>query len=281
MIARQVLFGSVNESSAGQKMSRLSLHPKMDYSDVVKKISPSIAKVYCLDSEGHVLNTGSSFLYSKKGILVTCDHVVEKGHSVICRFSDDPSGKFLSAKIALRDTEHDLVLLRIDSDRKPLLPLNSASVKGVRPGMPVLFSGYPLNLEALTTHQGILSAIAVDALGVTTYLIDGTVNAGNSGCPLMNANGEILGVVNAKRRERTDLLTKVEAMSLGAISLHGIDLVEIYQALISNVQLGIGYAVPATYIPEHKEAAKPTSKPAAKLKNKKNKKKTSSDGTDL
>ena len=147
--------------------------------------------------------------------------------------------------------------------------------------MPVLFSGYPLNLEALTTHQGMLSAITVDALGVTTYLIDGTVNAGNSGCPLMNVKGEILGVVNAKRRERSDLLTKVEAMSLGAISLHGIDLVEIYQALISNVQLGIGYAVPASYIPEHKEPAKPMSKPAAKLKNKKNRKKTSSDGTDL
>ena len=40
---------------------------------------------------------------------------------------------------------------------------------------------------------------------------------------------------------------------MGAVSLHGIDLVEIYHALISNVQLGIGYAVPASYIPHHKE----------------------------
>lgn len=130
----------------------------------------------------------------------------------------------------------------------------------IRPGMPVLFSGYPLSLDALTTHQGILSAITTDAVGVTTYLIDGTVNAGNSGCPLMNAQGEILGVVNAKRRERSDLLNKVEAMSLGAISLHGIDLVEIYQALISNVQLGIGYAIPASYIPQHSEMPKPAVK---------------------
>jgi S1-C subfamily serine protease len=257
----------------------------MDYSDLVQKISPSIAKVYCLDSAGNVLNTGSSFLYSKKGILVTCDHIVEKGTSVLYRFSDEDVSTFHGGKIVLRDAEHDLALLKIDSDREPLPPLTAASEKNIRPGMPVLFSGYPLNLAALTTHQGILSSITVDALGVTTYLIDGTVNAGNSGCPLMNTNGEILGVVNAKRRERSDLLTKVEQMSLGAISLHGIDIVEIYQALISNVQLGIGYAVPASYIPEHKEAAKlsfkPVPKPSAKSKSKKNKKKTSSDGTNL
>lgn len=236
----------------------------MDFSSIVTKVSPSIAKVYCISGEGRVIGTGSSFLYSKKGLLVTCDHLVEKSHSVMCRFSDDKPEAFHTAKIALRDTEHDLALLKIESEREPIAPLSSESAENIRAGMPVLFSGYPLSLEALTTHQGILSAITVDAVGVTTYLIDGTVNAGNSGCPLMNEKGEILGVVNAKRRERSDLLTKVETMALGAVALHGIDLVEIYQALISNVQLGIGYAVPASYIPEHKEAAKPVSeKPVA------------------
>lgn len=226
----------------------------MNFSSIVSKVSPSIAKVYCLDSKGDVISTGSSFLYSKKGILVTCNHVVVGSSSLVCRFSDDAPGIFHQAKIALDDPEHDLALLKIDSvDRKPLAQLSAESLKNICAGMPVLFSGYPLNLNTLTTHQGILSAITVDAVGVTTYLIDGTVNSGNSGCPLMNEKGEVLGVVNAKRRERSDLLNKVETMSLGAISLHGIDLVEIYQALISNVQLGIGYAVPASYIPEHRD----------------------------
>lgn len=232
----------------------------MDYSSIVEKISPSIAKLYCLNSAGKVFSTGSAFLYSKKGILVTCDHVIEGGQTVLCRFPDDGPEVFHQAKVALRDTEHDLALLKIDSERAPLPSLKTSSLANVRPGMPVLFSGYPLNLNALTTHQGILSAIATDAVGATTYLIDGTVNSGNSGCPLMNADGEVLGVVNAKRRERSELLDKVEAMTLGAISLHGIDLVEIYQALISNVQLGIGYAVPASYIPQHSEMPKPKEK---------------------
>jgi len=62
-----------------------------------------------------------------------------------------------------------------------------------------------------------------------------------------------LGVVDAKRRQRNDLLEKVENLGAGALSLHGIDIVEIYQALTSNIQLGVGHAVPAKYIPEHKD----------------------------
>jgi S1-C subfamily serine protease len=66
----------------------------------------------------------------------------------------------------------------------------------------------------------------------------------------MNEDGEVIGIVNAKRREKNDLLDRVEKMTIGAISLHGVDLVEIYQAVIKNVQLGIGYAIPCSYIPE-------------------------------
>jgi S1-C subfamily serine protease len=114
-------------------------------------------------------------------------------------------------------------------------------------------SGFPLGISSLTTHQGILSAITKDATGITTYLIDGTVNPGNSGCPLMNKEGHVIGVVNATRREEAPLLAEVGKMPLGALSLHGIDLVKIYQALSRNLQLGMGYAVPCGYIPQHKD----------------------------
>jgi S1-C subfamily serine protease len=228
----------------------------MDFSPIVEKVSRSIAKIYCLDANAKLTGTGSGFVYSKKGLVVTCDHLVEGSQALVCRFPGDADDVFHTTKPVLRDPEHDLAVLKVEVDREPLAQLSAESESKIKPGMPVLFSGYPLSLDALTTHQGILSAVTTDAVGVTTYLIDGTVNSGNSGCPLMNIHGEILGVVNAKRRERSDLLNKVEGLSLGAISLHGIDLVEIYQALISNVQLGIGYAVPASYIPGHKEAAK-------------------------
>ncbi len=58
-------------------------------------------------------------------------------------------------------------------------------------------------------------------------------------------------------------------MQFGALSLHGVDLIELYQALIKNLQLGIGYAVPASYIPEYKDIKK-LSKGNKKVKGKKN-----------
>ena len=220
----------------------------MDYTKIVEKIKPSIALIVCLDERGKAYSTGSGFIFSKKEIIATCNHVIEKATTVVVKFTD--SDDFLTAKVVMRDDEHDLALLKFSNDtRKPLL---LADIGTIKEGMPVIFSGYPLQMQHLTTHRGMLSSIAKDSTGITTYLIDGTVNSGNSGCPLVNTNGELIGVVNAKRMERAELLREVEQMQVGALALHGIDLVELYQALINNVQLGIGYAVPASYIPEHK-----------------------------
>ncbi len=221
----------------------------MDYSETVAKIKPSIALIFSLDKNSQPYSTGSGFLFSKKGILVTCNHVIKDAASVVVKFAD--SDEYFPVKIVIRDEEHDLALLKIDNcERSPLILADKETIKE---GMPVIFSGYPLQMEYLTTHCGILSAIGKDTTNIITYLIDGTVNSGNSGCPLMNTQGDVIGIVNAKRMERVELLRKVDGMQLGALALHGVDLVELYQALINNVQLGIGYAVPAFYIPEHKE----------------------------
>lgn len=219
-----------------------------NYPKIIDKIKPSIALVFSIDAKNKVFGKGSGFVFAKKGILVTCNHVVsESNGSILLRFPDRE--EHLPAKVVLRDEEHDLALLKFEDDTR--IPLKEAIIDVVKEGMPVIFSGYPLDLLSLTTHQGILSAIIKDATGVTTYLIDGTVNSGNSGCPLMTQNGEVIGVVNAKRREQSDLLLQVEKMSTGAISIHGVDMINIYQALIENLQLGIGYAIPSVYIPKH------------------------------
>lgn len=241
----------------------------MDYSEIVLKITPSIGKIFCIGADNKILGTGSGFIYRKKGMVITCDHVVEGSQSLVIKFSD--SEEFYPTKVVLRDPEHDLAVLKIDDDKRNYLL--SGEENQIKEGMPIVFAGYPLSLETLTTHQGILSAITKDAVGITTYLIDGTVNSGNSGCPLMNIKGEVIGVVNAKRRERNDLLEKVEKMTVGAVALHSIDIVEIYQALIKNVQLGIGYAVPVSYIPEHKEFKEnKIERPSVNIKKIKNKK---------
>lgn len=229
----------------------------MDYSATVRKIGPGILKVFRLDGQGGVTGLGTGFLYGKRGILVTCHHVIDGAQSIKVKFSDDDEKIFHDAKLVLADPEHDLALLKVETDRAPLVQLSRRTIDGVQPGTQVLYAGYPFNLLTLAAHRGIISAKTTDAVGVTTFLIDGTVNAGNSGCPLMTIKGEVIGVINAKRREQSELLSQVESLAAGVISLHGVDLVKIFQALISNTQLGLGYAVPASYIPPHQEMIKP------------------------
>ncbi|MFA5358918.1 MAG: trypsin-like peptidase domain-containing protein [Patescibacteria group bacterium] len=223
----------------------------MNYVSVINNVKNSIAFIATLDANNKPMGTGSGFIFSKKGILVTCNHVIKGSNTIFIKFD---GGEFIPAKVVIKDEEHDLALLKFEGTTEPLLPSN---ITKVEEGLEVLFAGYPLSLQNLTTHQGIISAITKDLSGITTYLIDGTVNSGNSGCPLLDIDGGVLGIVNAKRREQSDLLSKVEDMRVGAVSLHGIDLVKIYGAIINNLQLGIGYAIPVKYIPEHKEIVEP------------------------
>lgn len=231
----------------------------MDCSRVIARVRESIALVVTLNRGGEFIGTGSGFIFQKKSLLITCNHVIKDASSIMLKFGDS---EYITAKVVIRDDEHDLAIIKFEGgDRKPL-PLGN--LEKIKEGMEVIFSGYPFSSSDLTTHQGILSAITKDATGITSFLIDGTVNSGNSGCPLMEPSGGVIGIVDASRRVRNDLLQKVEKMYTGALSIQGLDLAEIYQALTSNIQLGIGHSVPALYIPEYKEIVPQATKPKEK-----------------
>lgn len=239
--------------------------PNIDCAAIADGVRRSIA-VILLVEDGKVVGKGSGFVYRQSGVLVTCNHVVNKsGATILLKFAD--TEETIRAKVAIRDEEHDIALLTFADDSRE--PLQGVSEVDVKEGMPVALAGFPLTLMNLTTHQGVISAILEDATGVKTYLIDGTVNSGNSGCPLLDSRGRVVGVVNATRRESSKLLEKIEDMEPRAIALHGVDLVEAMQAIISNLQLGIGYAIPCSYIPERHGTA---SKKRAKKKTKPRKK---------
>lgn len=235
----------------------------MDGSALITRFKNSVALIIVVDGSGQVISKGSGFVYPQKGVMITCNHVVPMSGVSIKIKLNDQSADFFDAKVAIRDEKHDIAILEYDSalapDSEPLQQIEQAHVKE---GMEVLFSGYPLDLSNLTTHQGILSAILKDPTGVTLYMIDGTVNPGNSGCPLLSKDGLLVGIVNARRRENNNVLSGVEGMQSGALSLYGVDIVTIYKAVISNLQLGIGYAIPCSYIPSYGVGITPIGEPA-------------------
>lgn len=215
------------------------------YTRLIKLIKPSTCLVLIVDQNNKLVSNGTGFLFKEKNIIATCNHVVRRqNYKIQVKFQNmDP----IEADIFLRNELQDLALLKIAP--QSLTPLQPTTGKDTEEGEEVIFHGYPLTHTA-TTHQGIISAIIKDADETITYQIDGTVNPGSSGSPVLNMEGKVIGVVNSTRREKLEVLEKIRSLPLEALKIHNIDVAEMYQSIIENLQLGIGYAVPISYMPE-------------------------------
>ena len=137
--------------------------------------------------------TGSGFVVDSSGYILTNQHVIE-GQSELAVVFDD--GTRLVARVVGTDAERDIALLRIDASARQLVVLPFASI--VREGEDVVALGFPLsNLEELqgqmTVTKGIVSAFRT--VGNVVYVqTDTAINSGNSGGPLLNLRGEVVGM---------------------------------------------------------------------------------------
>lgn len=218
----------------------------MDYSKIISTVKGIIPAVIDLDSDGKINGHGTGFLYQRDDIIVTCNHVVESDKPMVWFRETDE--KPIPSEVVLRNVEHDIAILKIaPCDKSPIKPHQG----NVTVGMPVVFPGYPFEWTSLTAHQGIISGITIDESGTKNYSIDGSVNGGNSGGPLLSKEGELIGIVNASRRQNMSTIRKVREMDENHLAIGGVDITKILQTLTLNLQLGIGYAVPSEYVPEY------------------------------
>lgn len=132
---------------------------------------------------------GSGFIISNDGYVMTNAHVVDGASDVYITLKDKREFK---AKIIGSDKRTDVALLKIDSRNLPVLPMGDSNK--IRAGQWVLAIGSPFGLENTVT-AGIVSAKARDT-GDYLPLIqtDVAVNPGNSGGPLINLDGEVVGI---------------------------------------------------------------------------------------
>jgi S1-C subfamily serine protease len=143
--------------------------------------------------------TGSGFLYDDRGHIVTNAHVVENANEVALRIEGD---KLIPAKVVGADLSTDLAVLKIDPGELHAQPLALGSSCDVKVGDPVLAIGNPFGLEDTVTN-GIVSARHRRITAPNGYAIDdviqtdAAVNPGNSGGPLVDANGRVVGINTA------------------------------------------------------------------------------------
>lgn len=141
----------------------------------------------------HLLGEGSGVVVSQDGYILTNQHVIEQGEDIWAKFHD---GRVLRAEVVGLDPQTDLALLKVAA--RDLLPATWGSSDGLETGDWVLAVGNPFGLESTVT-AGIVSAKGRRNLraGQTyqDYLqTDAAVNPGNSGGPLVDMKGEVVGI---------------------------------------------------------------------------------------
>ena len=139
-------------------------------------------------------SAGSGVIISPEGYIVTNNHVVEDASKItVTTFS----GKEYTGKIIGTDPKTDLAVIKIEGDDLPFVSWSSETLKV---GNLVLAVGSPFGLKSSVT-MGIISALGRGNVGITEYedfiQTDAPINPGNSGGPLVNMNGEIVGINTA------------------------------------------------------------------------------------
>jgi len=139
---------------------------------------------------------GSGFVLDKEGHIVTNFHVIDGATSIEVRFSNDDT---LKAKLVGSDPSTDLAVLKVDASARALTPLALADSSRVEVGDSVVAIGNPFGLERTVT-AGIISALQRAVTAPNGYSIDhviqtdAPINHGNSGGPLLDTQGEVIGV---------------------------------------------------------------------------------------
>ncbi len=137
---------------------------------------------------------GSGVIVSQEGHILTNHHVVSGMEKIAVQLSD---GRRIAARLIGTDEVSDIAVLKIDAPDIVPLPLGDSDT--VNPGQMVFAVGNPFGLQETVT-QGIVSAKGRRAMadsGVEFLQTDAAVNQGNSGGPLLNLRGEIIGINSA------------------------------------------------------------------------------------
>jgi putative serine protease PepD len=169
-------------------------------SQIVQNVKPSVVSIKAEGSSGS--GTGSGFIYREDGYIVTNNHVaapaINSGKLTV--YLEDKTS--FEAKLVGRNASYDLAVLKIDATG--LKPVNIGDSSAINVGDLTVAFGSPLGLTGTVT-SGIVSAInrpvtaggADDQSFISAIQTDAAINPGNSGGPLVNGQGQVIGVNSA------------------------------------------------------------------------------------
>jgi putative serine protease PepD len=172
----------------------------LSVANVYKRAAPGVVEITVTTGSsplgGSAQAQGSGFVYDSDGHIVTNDHVVDGATSVSVRLAN---GARYSATVVGTDPSTDLAVIKIDAPAAQLHPLTVADSSTLVVGSPVVAIGSPFGLEGTIT-SGIISSLHREIEAPNNFTIedaiqtDAAINHGNSGGPLLDLSGRVIGV---------------------------------------------------------------------------------------
>ena len=205
--------------------------PALSIADIVEAKRAGVVRV--VGTSGR----GSGFIIDEAGHILTNHHVIAGSNRTTVILDD---GARLPAQITASDARQDIAILKIAVDRH-LTVLQIAT--GVREGDEVLALGYPLDTDSLSTTRGIVSSFRLD-LGVPHIQTDAAINLGNSGGPLLDLTGRVVGMNVSIQRSMSMEGQDYQAQGIGFAIRY-----DVLSAYIAMAQSDGGQGSPPTQTP--------------------------------
>ncbi len=181
-------------SSSGTRREVASTTPTA--TQIYQRDSTGVVSIKAVTAEGE--DSGTGIVLNEQGLILTNDHVVAGASSIVAG-PGKSSSVTRTATLVGEEANDDLALIKIDPTGLGLKPLSLVSSSSVQVGDPVYAIGNPYGLDETLT-RGIVSALnreiaAPDGAKITGAIqTDAALNPGNSGGPLLNEQGEVIGV---------------------------------------------------------------------------------------
>ena len=188
-LAEKLIPSVVNISTTSTVIEKTNPFPNQPFGDMFKDFG--------IPMERDISALGSGFIIDEKGIIVTNNHVIEGAKDIVVQVNGE---KKFKAKVIGEDPLMDIAVLQIDTKEK-LIPVKFGDSDKARIGDWVIAIGNPFGLGGTVT-SGIISARNRNLGGYLAryedYIqTDASINSGNSGGPLFNLNGDVVGINTA------------------------------------------------------------------------------------
>jgi putative serine protease PepD len=193
-IVRQVTVSDSQPASSSSGLSVHSIYERTHQGVVEISVSEQTSSPFGGNQSQQA--QGSGFVYDTAGHVVTNQHVVDGAQSIKVRFWN---GQTYNATVVGADSSTDLAVLKVDAPSSVLFPLSLGDSSKVQVGDNVVAIGSPFGLEQTVT-AGIVSALHRQMTSPNGFTIDDSIqtdaaiNHGNSGGPLLNSQGRVIGV---------------------------------------------------------------------------------------